>query len=438
MICLFIFRRDLRLDDNTGLIRALQECDEVIPAFIIDLRQVGDENEYKSDFALNFMFNSLNELNEDLKARGAKLHVYNGIAEEVVKGLIKDDIIDAVYFNEDYTPFSKMRDEIITQYCLKNNKAVRSFEDYLLVSKEDFKNYRNFTSFYNAVKNKQIRKPLTNTYTNYYKKSVGDEVELPNRREGRGGRKEGIALIERAKRINYDRRDYPAEDNVTFLSPHLKFGTVSVREVYHSLSDNQKLVRQLYWRDFYTLLAYYNERVFYEPLKKEYKCIEWENNEVLFKAWTEGRTGYPIIDAGMRQLSSTGYMHNRVRMLTAFFLVKVLLIDWRIGEKYFATKLIDYDPAVNNGNWQWVASVGTDYIFRVFDPWKQQKIYDPDAKYIKKWVKELSDYNPEIIHNAYKYNLRNYPKPIVDWRIRVNLAKKLYDKCKQVPFSNSP
>ncbi|MEM3329434.1 MAG: deoxyribodipyrimidine photo-lyase [Saccharolobus sp.] len=428
-LCLFIFRRDLRLDDNTGLINAMSDCKEVIPAFILDPRQIED-NEYKSKFAEIFMINSLHELNDELKLKGGKLHVYKGIAEEVVNELIKE--VDAVYLNEDYTPFSKMRDEKIAEYCKNKGIKLKTFEDYLLTSKDYFKDYKNFTSFYNSVRSKPVREPRPNIFTNYYKKSIGDEVDLPERQEGRGGRREGLYLLERAKKINYDRRDYPAEDNVSFLSPHLKFGTISVREVYYNLKDNQKFIRQLYWRDFYTLLAYYNERVFYEPFKKEYKCIEWKNNQELFRAWTEGRTGYPIIDAGMRQLNSTGYMHNRIRLLTAFFLVKVLLIDWKIGEKYFATKLIDYDPAVNNGNWQWVASVGTDYIFRIFDPWKQQRTYDPEAKYIKKWVKELEPYDPEIIHNIYKYNLNNYPRPIVDWRIRVNIAKKLYDKCKKI------
>jgi len=429
MLCLFIFRRDLRLDDNTGLIKALRECEEVVPAFIIDPRQVGDTNEYKSEKAVRFMFNSINELDEELRSKGARLHVYEGIAEEVVKGLLKE--VDRVYINEDYTPFSKVRDGKIMEYCKHHNKEVISTEDYLLTSVNDFKNYRSFTVFYNSVRKKQVREPVKNTFSNYYSKNIGDEVDLPPKYEGPGGRKEGLYLIERAKKIDYSRRDYPAEDNVSFLSPHLKFGTVSVREVYHELKGNQAFIRQLYWRDFYTLLAYHNDRVFYEPLKREYNCIEWENNERLFTAWKEGKTGYPIIDAGMRQLNETGYMHNRVRMLTAFFLVKVLLVDWRWGEKYFATRLIDYDPAVNNGNWQWIASVGTDYIFRIFDPWKQQRIYDPEAKYIKKYVKELETYPPEIIHEIYKHNVPNYPRPIVDWRVRVKLAKKLYEACKE-------
>jgi len=165
VLCLFIFRRDLRLDDNTGLIKALEDCEKVIPAFILDPRQVGNENEYKSEFAINFMINSLNELNDELRKRGSRLYVYFGLAEEVIKNLLKD--VDAVYLNEDYTPFSKMRDERIRKYCEDTGKIMKSFEDYLLTSKNDFKNYRNFTTFYNVVKNKQIRKPVQNNYTNY-------------------------------------------------------------------------------------------------------------------------------------------------------------------------------------------------------------------------------------------------------------------------------
>ncbi|MEW9492140.1 MAG: deoxyribodipyrimidine photo-lyase [Candidatus Aramenus sulfurataquae] len=426
MLCAFVFRRDLRLDDNTGLISAMRECEQVAPIFVIDPRQV-ENNEYKSEKALTFMFNSLRELDQEIRDKGGKLFVFKGIAEEVIAKLL--DKVEAVYLNEDYTPFSKMRDLAIAEACKRKGKAFRSFEDYLLTPKAEFKGFSNFTSFYNHVKGLKVREPVKNDYKNFFTGKLMEEAELPEPQPAgrfKGGRKEGLYLVERAKHIDYSRRDYPAEGNVSYLSPHLKFGTVSPREVYYALRENLAFTRQLFWRDFYTLLAYYNERVFQEPFKAKFKDIKWENDRVLFELWKRGKTGYPIVDAGMRELNNTGYMHNRVRMISAFLLTKVFLVDWRWGEKYFAQKLVDYDPSVNNGNWQWVASTGVDYTFRVFDPWKQQKKFDPNAKYIKTWVEELRDYPPHVIHEAYSREIPGYPRPVVDWRERVEKARELY------------
>ncbi len=425
MICAFLFRRDLRLHDNTGLIKAMEECEQVAPVFIVDPRQVED-NEYKSERAIAFMFNSLRELKQEVEERGGRLYVFKGIAEEVVARLL--DKVDAVYLNEDYTPFSKRRDSAIAEACKRRGKPFKSYEDYLLTTKKEFKGFNSFTSFYNHVKGMKVREPVPNDYKNFFEGRLLDEVEVPSGDAGRfkGGRKEGLQLLERAKRIDYSRRDFPAEGNVSYLSPHLKFGTLSPREVYYAMRENQQFTRQLYWRDFYTLLAYYNERVFQEPFKPKFKGIKWENDVKLFELWKAGKTGYPIVDAGMRELNETGYMHNRVRMLAAFLLTKVFLIDWRWGEKYFAQKLVDYDPSVNNGNWQWVASTGVDYTFRVFDPWKQQRKFDPEAKYVKTWVEELRDYPVEVIHEAYLHDIPGYPKPVVDWREGVERARELY------------
>lgn len=423
MKCAFIFRRDLRLYDNTALNHALNECEEVTPIFIADPRQL-ISNPYKSEFAVSFMINSLVELDKELRVRRSKLHVYFGEAEKVVshfKG------IDAIYVNEDYTPFSISRDKKIKDYCESNGIEFKSYEDCLLTPKNLF-HHRNFTSFYNEARKVKVREP--ETYEGKFGKQESLEVDFLlsfKKVESplfKGGRREGLMLLDR--KVDFRKRDYLSENGNSHLSPHLKFGTVSIREVYYKKIDDEEFIRQLYCRDFYTLLAYYNPHVFGNCYRREFDSIEWENNQEYFEAWKEGRTGYPIVDAGMRALNATGYINGRLRMITAFFLVKVLFIDWRLGERYFAIKLVDYDPAINNGNWQWVASTGVDYIFRVFNPWKQQEKFDPEAKFIKDWVEELRDYPPSVIHSLYKTKVPGYPKPIVDWKERVEMVRRRY------------
>lgn len=415
MDCAFVFRRDLRIYDNTALIKATEECDKIYPVFILDPRQIKN-NPYKSEKGLYFMYESLKDLDSQIKERGGEgLIIYYGIAEEVLGKRIPKKI-HRFYINEDYTPFSIERDKRIGQVV----KILKSYQDYLLSDKNIVP--KSFTPFYTRVKGLHVREPQDIKDVNFGYLEGDFKAEDLKTKELRikGGRREGLKLLERAKHVDFEKRDYPYLENYTYLSPHLKFGTISIREAYHEI-NNEGFRRELYWRDFYTLIAYHYD-VFGKSFKKEYDNVKWENNDTLFEVWKEGKTGYPIIDAGMRELRETGYINNRVRMLVAFFLVKVLFIDWRWGEKYFAQTLIDYDPAINNGNWQWVASTGTDYIFRVFDPWKQQKKYDPEARYIKKWIPELKDYTPEEIHTLYlKTN-------ILDWRKRVNLVKEEYER----------
>lgn len=418
MDCAFIFRRDLRIFDNTGLIIASEECDKIYPIFILDPRQI-ENNPYKSEKAVNFMIQSLKDLDLQIKERGGEgLIIFRGVAEEVIARKLASKV-DHFYMNKDYTPFSKKRDERIS----KAVKVLKSYQDYLL-SDENIVPKGSFTSFYVRAKSIRVREPkdLKNDITFGYLE--GDvKVEELKTKEARinGGRKEGLKLLKRAKQVDFEKRDYPYLENYTYLSPHIKFGTISIREAFYEV-NNDAFRRELYWRDFFTLIAHHYD-IFGKPFKKEYENVNWENNETYFEIWKEGKTGYPIIDAGMRELKETGYINNRVRMLVAFFLVKVLFIDWRWGEKYFAQSLIDYDPAVNNGNWQWVASTGTDYVFRVFDPWKQQRKYDPDALYIKRWLPELKDLSPEEIHE---------PKiGVINWRERVNLVKQEYERAKR-------
>ncbi|BCS90762.1 MAG: deoxyribodipyrimidine photo-lyase [Candidatus Micrarchaeota archaeon] len=428
MRSIFLFHRDLRLEDNSALIRALKESEEVLPLFIIDPRQVED-NEYKSLYAIGFMIDSLIDLDNELKKHNSKLHVLKGIAEEILPKIAYELNIERVYFNEDYTPFSIKRDSSIKE---RFKGEVITEEDYLLVKKNFFINkgkpYSVFTHFYKDALNLDIRKPIQNRYNNYIKADLpGIEIlrDIKYERPAlKGGRNEALKLLERARSIDYRLRNIPAANATTMLSAYIKFGCISIREAFHNLNDSIK--RQLFWRDFYTLLAYYNPHVFGHAYKREYENIRWNYDEKLFEAWKNGLTGYPIIDAGMRELNQTGYMHNRVRMIAASFLVKVLHIDWRLGERYFATKLVDYDPSVNNGNWQWVASTGADYMFRLFNPWIQQKKFDPNADYIKRWVPELKDLEPDVIHNIYNYNIDNYPKPIADYYKEIKTAKQLY------------
>jgi deoxyribodipyrimidine photo-lyase len=431
MKCVFIFRRDIRLDDNTALLRAAETCEEILPIFIADPRQL-EHNEYKSEYATTFMINSLFEINAELKKANSRLYVLYGIAEEVIKEF---DRFDAVFINEDYTPFSLLRDKKIELNCKEKGMKFYKYEDYLLTEKERIKQFRNFSSFIRET-NIKVREPKYDACFNFYNGKLRGEKDIDflirfKKVESpifKGGRKEGLKLLRRALEVDFTRRDYPYEANSTSLSPHIKFGTLSIREAYYTMKSNDAFIRQLYWRDYYTLLAYYNPRVFFENYKEELKEIKWENDNLKFNAWKEGRTGFPIIDASMRQLNATGYINNRLRMLTSFFLVKVLFVDWRLGEKYFATKLVDYDPAINNGNWQWIASTGTDYIFRIYDVWKQQEKYDPEAKYIKEWVEELRDFPPSIIHKLYLHKIRDYPMIVDNWEERVKSVKVAYKR----------
>ncbi|RPJ02846.1 MAG: deoxyribodipyrimidine photo-lyase, partial [Candidatus Aminicenantes bacterium] len=408
---LFIFRRDLRLKDNTGLIRALRDSEEVIPAFIFDPRQTG-RHPYKSDNALQFLVASLAGLDRELRTRGSHLALFQGRAEKVVSALIRSEGLDAVHVNRDYTPFSRRRDAAIGDACREKNVAFVVSGDALLnepadVAKADRSPYKVFTPFFRAARALAVRPPRENALTNYSTRKIAAEAGeavyarvLPRRNDRlfrTGGRAEALRLLGQVGRLeDYERtRDFPAVDGTTGLSPHAKFGTISIREFHRAvtkrLGPGHPLLRQLYWRDFFTHVAFHFDRVFGRPFRAGYERLAWNDDPRRFRRWQEGTTGFPIVDAGMRQLNETGFMHNRVRMVCASFLVKDLRIDWREGEKYFATKLEDYDPCVNNGNWQWAASTGCDAApyFRIFNPWLQQKRYDPEAVYIKRWLPEL-------------------------------------------------
>lgn len=442
---LFIFRRDLRLEDNRGLVYALEHSKTVIPSFIFTPQQF-DRNPYRSNSCVKFMLESLADLDSELRERGSRLYFFHGKADEIVAELIVQMKLDAVIVNADYTPFSKARDEKIGKICKKQEIPFLDFHDALLhppgdILKPDGKPYSVFTPFYKASLKQDVEKPIQNRHHNFFKGPIRSAVLMPSPPDMQnafpGGRKECVKILKKLVRFSdYTKtRDIPSLEGTTHLSAHLKFTTCSVREIYAAIAKAVKpaepLLRQLYWRDFFTCLALYFPRVFGESFHSEFDKIHWKNDPASFRYWCQGETGFPIVDAGMRELNASGYMHNRVRMIAASFLVKDLHIDWRLGEKYFAQHLIDYDPAVNNGNWQWVAGTGADAApyFRIFNPWTQQIKFDPDCVYIKKWIPELASYDPKEIH-SWKGD-RRYPAPRIDHTKAAKETLALYSKVKR-------
>ncbi|HEX2977770.1 MAG TPA: deoxyribodipyrimidine photo-lyase [Candidatus Babeliales bacterium] len=452
---LFIFRRDLRLQDNTGLIEAIKQSETVIPCFIFDSRQVSENNHYRSLNAIQFMIESLQELDEELRKKDGKLYLFYGKNEEIIGSLLKAGTIDAVFCNRDYTPFSIKRDEAIKKACLHYNVAFNQYADALLHEPEEIKTqggtpYAVFTAFYKASLHVTIREAQKLPASDFYRGAVrGSETAaiynqiLPTRNKEifvHGGRKEALSILKSISDFQHYQktRDFPAL-HTTALSAHLKFGTVSVREVYEAidkqLGHGHPLSRQLYWRDFFTHVAYHSPFVYGHAFHKKYDHLDWNTSKKDFDAWCAGKTGFPIVDAGMRQLNATGYMHNRVRMIVASFLTKDLHINWLWGEKYFARQLVDYDPAVNNGNWQWSASTGCDAqpYFRIFNPWLQQAKFDPECVYIKTWIPELKKVAIKDIHmwdKKFASYAVNYPAPMVDHSKESAKAKLLYKSVK--------
>ncbi|QQR49835.1 deoxyribodipyrimidine photo-lyase [bacterium] len=446
---LFIFRRDLRLNDNTGLLAALEQTEEVVPCFIFDPRQV-DDNEYKSENALRFMIESLNDLADQLKHKHGRLYLFYGKSEDVVKKLCTQLKLDAVFINQDYTPFSIKRDHALERVCKSQDVAFQAHADVLLHApekslKKDGKPYTIFTPFYKRMSMIKVEEPRSNAFKNYFTGTIAtsfhnieDKVSIKTNKLAavQGGRKACLKIL----RALDDFKDYAKKRDIpalatTHLSAHLKFGTCSVREVFYAIADTlgrkSVLLKQLYWRDFFTTIVFYFPHVFGHAFREKYNHLAWSKSKKNFEAWCNGMTGFPLVDAGMRELNETGFMHNRVRMVVASFLVKDLHLDWRLGEKYFAQKLVDCDPAVNNGNWQWAASTGCDAqpYFRIFNPWLQQKKYDPQAEYIKQWIPELKNLTPKQIHSWYNNEKRpdsDYPAPLVDHSDMAAQAKKMF------------
>ncbi|MFZ5954232.1 MAG: cryptochrome/photolyase family protein [Candidatus Dependentiae bacterium] len=452
---LMIFRRDLRLQDNTALNFAVKKSQEVIPCFIFDPIQVSEKNKYRSANAIQFMIESLEDLAIHFKKRDGNLYFFMGHSAQVLEKLLESEKIEAVFTNKDYTSFSLKRDQALKKICDHHNVAFEQYDDAVLNAPEVIHTQSNtpfsvFTAFFKASLHIPIRKPealdsaarwvITHIPHSKTLESIKHHIfeqENPHLHV-HGGRQNAIAILNNLQSFHdYAKiRDYPIIPT-TNLSAHNKFGTVSIREVYYmiakELGANHALIRQLYWRDFFTHVAYHSPFVFGHAFHEKYEHIMWENDEKFFKSWCNGQTGFPIVDAAMRQLNETGYMHNRTRMIVGSFLVKDLHIDWRWGEQYFARHLVDYDPAVNNGNWQWVASTGCDAspYFRIFNPWLQQEKFDKDCLYIKKWLPELKNVDPRVLHNWYKPNsptVKGYPKPIIDHSKVIQKTKAMYQR----------
>jgi deoxyribodipyrimidine photo-lyase len=448
-VSLFIFRRDLRLVDNRALNAALRLSHQIIVCFIFDPRQI-TPHPYLSQPALKFMLSALADLEADATLQNLPINFVEGYPLAIIESLKQRYAIEAVFFNRDYTPFSQQRDGEIATLCDQLHLDLHVLGDALLTEpehalKKDGSAYKVFTPFYNNARLIPVDLPQAlekgdflsvdfalslNTITQKIQTSLTSSIDI------KGGRREALAILSDVMRFqNYETtRNIPALDMTSHLSVHLKFGTVSVREVFSAVSREfgsaHPLLRQLYWRDFLTHIAFHFPRVFGHAFTEKFDQIPWENNLSLFKAWSEGKTGFPIVDAGMRELNSTGFLHNRVRMIVASFLVKDLHISWRWGERYFAQHLIDYDPCVNNGNWQWAASTGCDAqpYFRIFNPWRQQETFDPNGDYIYRWLPEIAHLPIKTLHQWDKKHAGNaYPAPIVDHTKQTQRTKALFN-----------
>lgn len=401
-ITVFWFRRDLRLEDNAGLYHALQSGRPVLPLFIFD-REILDELENKEDRRVEFIHHALNQLQTELRQAGSSLLVRYGKPAEVWKQLLAQFDVAAVYANHDYEPYAIRRDREIGELLKEQGIPFHTFKDQVIFEKNEvlssqgnpytvYTPYRNrWRELLSAEALKSF--PSESLLQNFWKTSALPIPELGKLGfEATGAAFPAKALREEIVRDYHRQRNFPAAEGTTRLGVHLRFGTVSVRIlVRRALELNDTWLEELIWREFFMMILWHFPQVVDQPFKEKYAAIPWRNDAKEFAAWQEGRTGYPLVDAGMRELNATGFMHNRVRMVAASFLSKHLLIDWRWGERYFAKKLLDYELASNNGNWQWAAGCGCDAApyFRIFNPVTQAEKFDPRQQYIKKWVPEL-------------------------------------------------
>lgn len=421
-INIFWFRRDLRLEDNAGLYHALKSG-LVMPVFIFDT-EILDQLQDRSDKRVDYIQQALVSLHRDLITLKSGLTIYHGKPLDVFKRLTEEFDIDTVFCNRDYEPQAIKRDQKVKDFLHKKDIGFSDFKDQVIfekneILKSDQSPYTVFTPYSKKWKEAlQSIETFTPDFTNLL--HLNNVTDIPSL-EDIGFKKTEIIFTKPSLDIkiikDYQQyRDFPALDHTTHLGVALRFGTISVRKcVEFALEHSETWLNELIWREFFMQILFHFPYVVTRCFKKKYENISWRNNEEEFKAWCEGKTGYPIVDAGMRELNTTGFMHNRVRMITASFLTKHLLIDWRWGEAYFAQKLLDYDLSANNGNWQWAAGSGCDAApyFRIFNPEEQTKKFDKDLKYIKKWLPDDDQPEPLVEHKfARERALETYKKAL--------------------------
>lgn len=409
----FWFRRDLRIEDNHGLYKALTSGYKVRPVFIFDI-DILSKLANKNDARLVFIHAQLMDIRSRLESKGGSLEVYYGKPLTIWKKLLNEPDVKGLYTNEDYEPYAISRDKEINDLCASLGKTMHLFKDQVIfakdeVVKDDRKPYTVFTPYM-----KKWKKRFEETGTDFYPSENHLDQLSPSQNAPMVSLNEmGFVpsktvfpekVVTQGRISQYeDKRDIPSIVGTSRLSVHFRFGTISVREKFIKGSKlSEKWINELIWREFYMQIIYHFPHVKESSFRPAYDQIPWRNNPEEFEKWKQGMTGYPMVDAGMRELNQTGFMHNRVRMVVASFLTKHLLIDWRWGEAYFAEKLMDFELASNNGGWQWAAGSGVDAApyFRVFNPESQQKKFDPKFVYIKQWIPE--------------FGTKDYPEPMVD------------------------
>lgn len=422
---LFWHRRDLRIEDNAGLYKALKSGQKVQPIFIFDSNIL--EELPATDQRVLFIYNQIKELKNAYRELGSDLWVLHGIPETIFESIIEENTVEQVFTNRDYEPYALSRDKTMFSFLKDKGIEFNGAKDHVIFEKEevlkgDGTPYRVFTPYMRKWREKCTPFFLSSYPTLEYTDNLHSsskssalislkEMGFPDKQTQNFPPKE--TPIEIVK--NYHQtRDIPAQRGTSRLSIHLRFGTISIRQLCREVSPHEKYLNEIIWRDFYQMIIYHFPHSVDQSFKPKYDQMVWENNQLHFKAWCEGKTGYPMVDAGMRELNSTGFMHNRVRMIVASFLTKHLLIDWRWGEAYFAEKLLDFELASNVGGWQWAASSGVDAqpYFRIFNPESQQKKFDPELEYIHKWIPE--------------YGTKDYPSRIVEHKEARKKALEVY------------
>ncbi|MDR6300729.1 cryptochrome/photolyase family protein [Mesonia maritima] len=425
---IFWFRRDLRIDDNVGFLAALKSGYPVLPIFIFDSEILNDLP--KDDARVTFIHQKIQEIRKTFQEKyDSSLAIFQGKPKEVFKKIVKDYSVAEVYTNRDYEPYAKERDEKINDFLAEKNIEFKTFKDQVIfekseVVKKDETPYLVYTPYMKQWKKKFKAEKLKIHYTSQHLENLIQNSRLPNLSLSDIGFKKSTIEVPEYELTptlmeEYDeKRNIPSKKGTSNLSPHLRFGTVGIRKIVKKAiqEKDETFLEELIWREFFMQILYHYPKTVTDAFKEKYDRIEWRNKKAEFKKWKEGKTGYPLVDAGMRELNNSGIMHNRVRMVVGSFLCKHLLIDWRWGEAYFAEKLLDYEMSSNVGNWQWIAGSGVDATpyFRIFNPTSQLDKFDKDRKYVKKWIPE--------------FDTEDYPEPMVDHKEARERCLKVYKK----------